>query len=48
MALAKKKLAKKTQTKAAKKSATKLRAAPRASNILKWHPPSLVSQVSWK
>jgi len=50
MTLAKKKLgalrpAKKLDRKAPKKSAAKTK-APRASNILKWRPPSLVSQLA--
>jgi SnoaL-like protein len=50
MALAKKKLGaarpvKKLDRKPAKKPATKSK-APRASNILKWRPPSLVSQLA--
>jgi hypothetical protein len=51
MALAKKKLMtvrsiKKPVRKTEKRSASKMKAAPRASNILKWRPPSLVSQLA--
>lgn len=47
MSLAKKKLgtAARKSGKTGKKSA-KVKAAPRASNILKWRPPSLVSQLA--
>ncbi|MGE3624151.1 MAG: nuclear transport factor 2 family protein [Bdellovibrionales bacterium] len=44
MALAKKKPAKKA--KAAKKPAAQFKSAPRANNILKWRPPSLVAQLA--
>jgi hypothetical protein len=51
MALAKKKMStvkpmKKVSRKPEKKPAAKAKAAPRASNILKWRPPSLVSQLA--
>ena len=50
MSLAKKKLGtrpiKNPLAKPEKKSAFKTKAAPRASNILKWRPPSLVSQLA--